>query len=41
MMAVMTTAVVGCNDRASECRQGICFLSLCSHPWSLPQSHVI
>lgn len=41
MMAVMATAVVGCNDRANECRQGICSLPLCSHPCSLPQSHVI
>lgn len=41
MMAEMMTTVVGCNDRVSECRQVIGFLPLCSHRWSLLQSHVI
>lgn len=41
MMAMLMTAVVGWNDRVSECRQGIGFLPLCSHLWSLLQSHVI
>lgn len=41
MMAVMVPQWWGAMIRVNECRQGIGSLPVCSHPWSLPQSHVI